>query len=86
MGIIAWILVGLVAGVLAKWVVPGNDAGGCVTTTILGIIGAFVGGFVASLFGAGGVQSFDIASILWATVGAVIVLVIYKAIVGRRRY
>jgi uncharacterized membrane protein YeaQ/YmgE (transglycosylase-associated protein family) len=83
MGIIAWIVVGLIAGALAKLILPGDDPGGIIVTILVGIVGAFVGGFVFSLFGGAGVSGFNIWSILVATVGAIILLLIYRLVAGR---
>ncbi len=85
MGIIAWIVVGLIAGALAKLIMPGRDPGGFIITILLGIVGAFVGGFVVNLFGGAGVTGFNIWSILVATIGAIILLAIYRMVAGRRR-
>ena len=85
MGIIAWIVIGLLAGVLAKAAMPGNDPGGIIVTILLGIVGAFVGGWLAVATGIGqGVDNFDIGSILTAAIGAIVVLVIYRAVAGGR--
>jgi uncharacterized membrane protein YeaQ/YmgE (transglycosylase-associated protein family) len=83
MGIIAWIVVGLIAGALAKLILPGDDPGGIIVTILIGIVGAFVGGFVFSLFGGAGVSGFNVWSILVATVGAIILLLIYRLVAGR---
>jgi uncharacterized membrane protein YeaQ/YmgE (transglycosylase-associated protein family) len=83
MGIIAWIIVGLIAGALAKLVLPGDDPGGIIVTILIGIVGALVGGFLFNLFGGAGVSGINIWSILVATVGAIILLLIYRAIAGR---
>lgn len=83
MGIIAWIVVGLIAGALAKLILPGDDPGGIIVTILVGIVGAFVGGFVFSLFGGAGVSGFNIWSILVATVGAILLLLIYRLVAGR---
>jgi uncharacterized membrane protein YeaQ/YmgE (transglycosylase-associated protein family) len=83
MGILAWIVVGLIAGLLAKLVIPGDDPGGIIVTILIGIAGAFVGGFVFSIFGGTGMTGFNLWSILVATVGAVILLLIYRLIAGR---
>lgn len=82
--IIFWIVVGLIAGALAKLIMPGDDPGGIIVTILLGIAGAFVGGLVFSLFGGAGVTGFNVWSILVATVGAIILLAIYRLIAGRR--
>lgn len=84
MGILTWIIVGLIAGALGKLIMPGDDPGGFIVTIILGIVGAFVGGFVFNLFGGAGVTGFNIWSLLVATVGAIIVLAIYRAVAGGR--
>ena len=84
MGIIAWIIVGLIAGVLAKLIMPGNDPGGWIVTIILGIVGALVGGFVWNLVGESDVTGINITSIAIATLGAIIVLAIYRMVVARR--
>jgi uncharacterized membrane protein YeaQ/YmgE (transglycosylase-associated protein family) len=84
MGILAWIVVGLIAGVLAKLIMPGDDPGGFIVTILLGIVGAFVGGFVVNLLGGAGVSGFNLWSILVATLGAIILLAIYRLVAGRR--
>ena len=84
MGILAFIVVGLMAGLLAKLVLPGDDPGGLIITTLIGIAGAFVGGFVVSFLGGAGVTGINIWSILVATLGAVILLAIYRLLAGRR--
>ena len=84
MGIIAWIILGLIAGAIAKAIMPGDDPGGIIVTIIIGIVGAFVGGFVFNLLGGSGVTGFNLGSILVATVGAIILLAIYRAVAGGR--
>jgi uncharacterized membrane protein YeaQ/YmgE (transglycosylase-associated protein family) len=83
MGIIAWIVVGLIAGVLAKLIMPGDDPGGIIVTILIGIVGAFVGGFVVNLLGGAGVSGFNIWSILVATLGTIILLAIYRLVAPR---
>ncbi|MGJ8633093.1 MAG: GlsB/YeaQ/YmgE family stress response membrane protein [Luteolibacter sp.] len=80
MGILSWILLGLVAGILGKFVMPGKDPGGWIITILLGIAGAFVGGWVGSLVGLGSTGGFNIGSILTATVGAIVLLFVYRLI------
>jgi uncharacterized membrane protein YeaQ/YmgE (transglycosylase-associated protein family) len=80
--IIAWIVIGLVAGALAKLIMPGDDPGGIIVTILIGIAGAFVGGFLASLIGLG--EGGLIWTIIVATLGAIILLAIYRALVGGR--
>ena len=77
-------LLGLVAGGLAKFIMPGKDPGGCIVTMILGIVGAMVGGWIGSLLGFGSVQQFDIKGLLIAVLGAVILLLIYRFFKGRK--
>jgi len=84
MGIISWIIVGLIAGVLGKLIMPGDDPGGFFVTILIGMAGAIVGGFVVGLFGGAGATGFNIWSILVATLGAIILLALYRLIAGRR--
>jgi uncharacterized membrane protein YeaQ/YmgE (transglycosylase-associated protein family) len=78
MGILAWILLGLVAGALAKFILPGRQGGGFIVTTILGVIGAIVGGFLGTyVFGFGDISGFDLRSVGIAVVGALVVLLVY---------
>jgi len=83
MSILAWIVLGLIAGFIASKVVT-RSGGSLVLDLLLGVVGAFVGGFLFTRFGAAGVTGFNIYSILVATIGAVVVLFIYHAIAGRR--
>ena len=85
MGILSWILLGLVAGAIAKALHPGRDPQGCIITMVIGVIGAVLGGWIATMFGWGRVDGFNIYSILVATGGAVLALLIYNAIAGRRQ-
>lgn len=79
MGIIAWILLGLVAGALAKAIMPGDDPGGIVVTIVIGIVGAFLGGFLWNLLtGADGYGDLDIGGILVAVLGSLILLWGYR--------
>jgi uncharacterized membrane protein YeaQ/YmgE (transglycosylase-associated protein family) len=84
-GILAWIVIGLIAGVLAKLIMPGDDPGGIILTIVLGIVGALVGGFVMNLLGFGGVSGLNLYSILVAVLGAIILLAIYRLFAGPRR-
>ena len=82
MGILAWLLLGLVAGFIGSKIV--NKSGeGLVLDIVLGIVGAFVGGFIFSLFGHSGVTGLNLYSLLVAVIGAVVVLVLYHAVVRR---
>lgn len=85
MGIITWIVIGLIAGVIAKLLMPGNDAGGWIITILLGIAGAVVGGYIMSALGFGGISGFNIYSIIVAIIGAVVLLAIYYLIRGGTR-
>jgi len=77
MGIVLWIVFGLIAGALAKFLMPGKQGGGIVVTTLLGIVGAVVGGFIGTQLGFGDVNSFDLKSMAIAVGGALLVLVIW---------
>jgi uncharacterized membrane protein YeaQ/YmgE (transglycosylase-associated protein family) len=86
MGIIAFIILGAIAGAIAKALMPGDDPGGWIVTTLIGIVGALLGGFIAgALFDADPLDEFfDISTWLTAIVGAIILLAIYRVIVSRR--
>ncbi len=85
MGILAWIVLGLVAGAIAKLLMPGKDPGGWIVTMLLGIVGAVVGGWIGNvLWGSRGVSGFNLSSIGLAVLGAVVLLIIYRLVVGRR--
>jgi uncharacterized membrane protein YeaQ/YmgE (transglycosylase-associated protein family) len=86
MGIIAFIILGLLAGAVAKALMPGDDPGGWIVTTIIGIAGALIGGFLAAaLFGADPLDEFfDISTWLTAIIGSIILLALYRVIVNRR--
>ena len=78
MGLLSWLVLGSVVGIIAKFLMPGKDPGGFVITIILGITGAFVGGFFGSQIGFGTVSGFDMRSLLIAVGGAILLLVIYR--------
>jgi uncharacterized membrane protein YeaQ/YmgE (transglycosylase-associated protein family) len=81
MGILSWIVLGLIAGALAKLLMPGKDGGGWLITMALGIAGAFVGGFVGNALGVGGAATgVNVGSIVTATVGAFILLFVYRMV------
>ena len=83
MGLIAWIVVGLVAGLLAKWIMPGSEPGGFILTGLLGMAGAAVGGFIVSILGGTGATGLNVWSILVASLGAVLLLFLYNLVVRR---
>jgi len=86
MGIIGWIVLGFLAGLIAQAIMPGEGRGGCILTTLLGIAGALVGGFLASIFGLGDPidEFFDLSTWVAAVVGALVILFAWNAIRGRR--
>lgn len=75
MGILSWIFLGLIAGALAKFILPGRQPGGIFMTIIIGIVGAMVGGFLGKFLGLGNVESFDLGGIFIATIGSIILLI-----------
>jgi uncharacterized membrane protein YeaQ/YmgE (transglycosylase-associated protein family) len=81
-----WILLGLVAGALAKFLIPGRDPSGCIITILLGIAGAFIGGWLGTFFGWGRVTqgTFNLRSIVIATVGAAVLLLVGRLVLRRR--
>ena len=80
MGILSWIVLGLLVGLLAKWIMPGPDPGGLIVTVAIGIAGAFVGGYIGTALGFGTVTGFNIGSLVVATLGALLLLFIYRRI------
>jgi uncharacterized membrane protein YeaQ/YmgE (transglycosylase-associated protein family) len=82
MGILGWVLFGLIVGALAKLVMPGRDPGGIIVTMLLGIAGAVIGGFVGRALGM--YQEGEAAGFLMSFIGAVVLLALYRMIVGRR--
>jgi uncharacterized membrane protein YeaQ/YmgE (transglycosylase-associated protein family) len=83
-GILSWLIVGLIAGILAKWIMPGRDPGGIIVTILIGIVGALVGGFLVGLVMPGdAITGINITTILVATLGAIILLAIYRWFAGR---
>jgi uncharacterized membrane protein YeaQ/YmgE (transglycosylase-associated protein family) len=87
MGIIAFIILGLLAGALAKALLPGDDPGGFIVTALIGVAGALIGGFLAgAIFDADPMDEFfDISTWLTAIIGSIILLLIYRMVIGRRR-
>jgi len=84
MGILSWLVLGLVVGVVAKLLHPGRDPGGVLVTAGIGMAGAFVGGYGGTLLGLGGVTGFDLRSLALATLGALILLAAFR--ISSRRF
>ncbi|KAA5832529.1 GlsB/YeaQ/YmgE family stress response membrane protein [Saccharopolyspora hirsuta] len=85
MGIIGWIVLGLIVGALAKAIMPGKDGGGILVTMLLGVVGAFVGGLIGNwIFGVGIDRFWSLSTWILAVVGSLIVLGVYRAIIGRK--
>ena len=86
MGFLGWIVLELVAGALAKLIMPGDDPGGIIVTMLLGIVGAVVGGFLGSRFFGRGLETFwNLQTWIVAIIGSLILLGIYRLVVGRSR-
>lgn len=83
MGIISWIILGLIAGALAKFIMPGKDPGGLIITTLLGVAGAFVGGWAGTALGIASFNGFTLQGVLVATGGAFLLLFLHRLIRGR---
>jgi uncharacterized membrane protein YeaQ/YmgE (transglycosylase-associated protein family) len=86
MGIIGWIVLGLLAGIIAKAILPGDDPGGIIITALIGIAGAFIGGLITKALGFGDPidEFFDLSTWLGAIIGSIVLLLIYRAVTGRR--
>ncbi len=80
MGIISWIVLGAIVGAIAKLIMPGKDPGGIIVTILLGIAGAFVGGYISTLVGFGSVIGINILSLVIAAGGALLILILYRVI------
>ena len=83
MGLISWIVVGLIAGLLARWITPGPDPGGIIVTVLVGMAGASVGGLLVRILGGAGATGLNIWSILVATIGALLLLFLYNLVARR---
>ena len=84
MGIFSWIIMGLIVGALAKFLMPGDDPGGIIVTILIGIAGACIGGFVGAKLGLGTVSGFNLGSIALATGGALLLLIVYRLVKRQR--
>lgn len=82
--VIWWIIIGAIAGALAKWIMPGRDPGGIIVTILIGIVGGLLGGWLATNVFGMAVTGSVIGPIIVATLGAIILLAIYRAVSGRR--
>jgi uncharacterized membrane protein YeaQ/YmgE (transglycosylase-associated protein family) len=78
MGILAWVVLGLIAGAIAKALMPGRDPGGIIVTMLIGIVGAFIGGFLGSTITGQGLNGFSLWSVVLAIVGAMLLLWVYR--------
>lgn len=85
MGILTWVIFGLIAGAIAKFIAPGKDPGGIVVTIIIGVLGGLLGGWVGSLVGGTGVTGFNVMSFVWAVIGSLILLIVYRLIFNKAR-
>ena len=86
MGLISWIVLGLIAGLIAKALMPGRDPGGCIITIIIGIVGALLGGFLSTALGFGGLSGeIDWRSLVIAVLGSIVLLAIWRMMRGRSR-
>ncbi len=83
LGLISWVLFGLIVGVLAKFLMPGKDPGGCIITSLIGIGGALLGGLISTWLGFGGVEAFEWRGLVIAVLGAILLLAVYRALRGR---
>ena len=85
MGIISWVIFGLIAGTVARILHPGRDRGGCLTTILLGIGGAVVGGYIGTWLGWGKVTGFSFGSFAIAVMGSLVILILYRMLFGKPR-
>ena len=82
MGILSWVIFGLLAGLIARWLMPGSGPQGCLVTSVLGIAGAAIGGWIGTQLGLGTVTGFDIRSFFLAVIGAMLLLLAYSQLRG----
>lgn len=85
MGILAWIVFGLLAGAIAKFILPGSDPGGIIVTMLIGVVGGVLGGWISSALGGSGVSGFNLSSFVWAVIGTLVLLVVYRLVFHRSR-
>ncbi len=85
MSILLFLIFGLIVGIIARWIVPGTGPGGILGDLIVGVIGAFIGGYIYRFFGHVGVTGFNLPSLVCAVIGAIVLLWVLRAISGRPR-
>ena len=83
MGVVSWVVFGMLAGLIAKWLTTGSDPKGCLVTIVIGIAGAAIGGWIGTQLGLGTITGFDLRSLALAVVGAILLLLILRAVRGR---
>jgi uncharacterized membrane protein YeaQ/YmgE (transglycosylase-associated protein family) len=83
MGALSWILFGLLAGLIAKWLTSGSDPQGCIVTVVIGIVGAALGGWIGTQLGLGTVTGFDLRSLALAVAGSIVLLLVLRALSAR---
>ena len=83
MGILSWLVLGLIAGAIARWIMPNKGPQGILITAVIGVAGACLGGWIGAGLGLGSVRGFDLVSLFLAVVGAAVLLLIYHALRGR---
>ena len=84
MGFFSWIFLGLLAGGIAKFLMPGKDPGGCFLTILLGVVGASLGGWIGTQLGWGSVEQFDMRALGLAILGSLVLLLIYRLVAGKK--
>jgi uncharacterized membrane protein YeaQ/YmgE (transglycosylase-associated protein family) len=85
MSLLAWIVLGLIAGLVARALVPGRGPGGCVVTVLVGVAGALLGGWLSTLLGFGGLAGgLDLRNLIIAVLGAIVLLVLWRLLTGRK--
>lgn len=84
MGVISWIVFGFLAGIVAKWLMPGRDPGGLIVTTVLGVFGGLIGGYIGSRLGWGKVDEWDLRSFGLAVGGSLLLLVLHRMLAVRK--
>ena len=86
MNILSWIVFGLIAGAIAKFILPGKDPGGIIVTILIGVVGGLFGGWLgSSVFSSTGVSGFNLMSFVWAVIGSLILLIAYRLVFNRKR-